>query len=447
MPTRKPHRQSRPPQSPRSANRTLHKTQPRQGQVNGGRQLKLPRPLKARPSRPERTPPRPTPTRNRPRLTASSRPLAAKLNAQTQTSQAKVAPQTTSGSQTQTAAGQAADAKDAVKVSPQSSAQQANQAQAANAATQQTSAGTANTTDAGNTGTDATESGAATAGESQPTDQTARTHARGAGDSLTGLAQHNAAQAAADKPTAEVDANLQAQAKLTEHATRAAQVRPAADDATQSNDARMAHATATLAEAGRTHHAAATDGVQQADAATAADRPRPAEQIIESVRQAVRDGQRELTINLNPPELGRVRLKMYAEGGAVTGRIEVENTHTLHEIRQQAELLTERLTADGITFRRLEVHQMGSTNSQTSSYTSAQQDASGQNAFSQGRQGEPSVARDRLMPEPAATAPARSVAAGVQSGAGQPERMDLTTAPPKHRTGGPNPPQYGVERQ
>lgn len=110
--------------------------------------------------------------------------------------------------------------------------------------------------------------------------------------------------------------------------------------------------------------------------------PRPAEQVIENIRQAVQNGQRDLTINLNPPELGRLRIRMYTEGDEIRGRLEVDNPRSFNEIRQQAELLTQRLVEEGIMLRRLDVHLSPSAN-QTTGFSSPQHDGAGQGAWGQ----------------------------------------------------------------
>jgi len=110
--------------------------------------------------------------------------------------------------------------------------------------------------------------------------------------------------------------------------------------------------------------------------------PKPAEQVIENIRQAVQNGQRDVTINLNPPELGRLRIRMYIEGDEIRGRLEVDNPRSFNEIRQQTELLAERLVGEGIMLRRLDVH-LNSSGSQTSSFAAPQQDSANQGEWGQ----------------------------------------------------------------
>jgi len=124
--------------------------------------------------------------------------------------------------------------------------------------------------------------------------------------------------------------------------------------------------------------AAATPVGEQASV----DMARPAEQIIENIRQAIQNGQRDLTINLNPPELGRVRMRMYTEGNEIRGRLEVDNPRSFNEIRQQAELLTQRLVGEGIMLRRLDVH-LSSAANQTTGFSSPQHDGAGQGEWGQ----------------------------------------------------------------
>lgn len=138
---------------------------------------------------------------------------------------------------------------------------------------------------------------------------------------------------------------------------------------------------------------------------------RPAEQIIENVRQAIQNGQREVTINLNPPELGRVRMRLYTEGDDIRGRLEVDNPRSFHEIRQQAELLTQRLMGEGIPVRRLDVH-LSPTGSQTASFSSPQHDEAGQGAWGQPGDGNGAAGqgRNRQVTEQAGAGPAIAAA-------------------------------------
>jgi flagellar hook-length control protein FliK len=160
---------------------------------------------------------------------------------------------------------------------------------------------------------------------------------------------------------------------------------------------------------------AAPHGTQGAGEQRIAEASRPADQIIENVRQAIAHGQREVTINLNPPELGRVRLRMYSEGNEIHGRLEVDNPRALTEIRHQAELLIQRLAEDGIAIRRFEVHQMSNNSGQTGSFSPQHHDATGQMPWSHARHTPAEQQRDRESADAAGAAGARTAALAGES--------------------------------
>jgi flagellar hook-length control protein FliK len=225
----------------------------------------------------------------------------------------------------------------------------------------------------------------------------ARGH-RATTQSLSGMALQGIVSAVGEKSSAEVDPNLQAQAKLLDRPEQTAKSRSASLlEAARPVEAHATGATSFLAGSQHIDSAAqaASHGTQGAGEQHSAEASRPADQIIENVRQAIANGQREVTINLNPPELGRVRLRMYSEGNEIHGRLEVENPRTLTEIRHQAELLTQRLAEDGIAIRRLEVHQMNNNSGQTGSFSPQHQDAAGQMPWSHTRPAPAEQQRDR----------------------------------------------------
>jgi len=269
-----------------------------------------------------------------------------------------------------------------------------------------------------------------TAGEATQTGQTGPVSQAGqAGghrattESLSVMAQQGVASAVGDNPPAEVNPNLQAQAKLIGRAEQTAKSR--SDSLLESARPVEAGAAGQLNVLAGSQHA---DGAAQAapHVATAAgeqrvaEASRPADQIIESVRQAVAKGQREVTINLNPPELGRVRLTMYSQGNEIHGRLDVDNPRTLTEIRHQAELLTQRLAEDGIAIRRLEVHQMSNSGGQTGGYSPQHQDSAGQMPWSHMRPAPAEQQRDRAAADAPGGAESAATRAAALAGAGEP---------------------------
>jgi len=260
----------------------------------------------------------------------------------------------------------------------------------------------------------------AAAGETAQTEQAgqARGH-RATTQSLSGMARQGVASAVGEKSSAEVDPNLQAQAKPPGRPEQTAKSRSASLlEAARPVEAHATGATSFLAGSQHIDSAAqaAPHGTQGAGEQRSAEASRPADQIIENVRHAVANGQREVTINLNPPELGRVRLRMYTEGNEIHGRLEVDNPRTLTEIRHQAELLIQRLAEDGIAIRRLEVHQMSNNGGQTGSFSPQHQDATGQMPWSHTRHMPVEQQHDR---ESADAAGAAAAGAAALAGTGE----------------------------
>ena len=79
------------------------------------------------------------------------------------------------------------------------------------------------------------------------------------------------------------------------------------------------------------------------------------DQIARVVRaNAARTG-RQIVVRLNPPELGRVRLTLHADGSDVRGVLKVESPETFAELQREAGALVQRLAESGVQLRRLDV--------------------------------------------------------------------------------------------
>lgn len=92
-----------------------------------------------------------------------------------------------------------------------------------------------------------------------------------------------------------------------------------------------------------------------APARASAAQPAPlTEQITANLSSNVQGNTREITVQLNPPELGRVRIEFQNDGDAVRGVVHVENSRTLSDLSREAPALIERLTEAGIQVRNLE---------------------------------------------------------------------------------------------
>ncbi|MGA2678016.1 MAG: flagellar hook-length control protein FliK [Sedimentisphaerales bacterium] len=98
-------------------------------------------------------------------------------------------------------------------------------------------------------------------------------------------------------------------------------------------------------------HSAATTNNTSAQDTTASLR----EQICMSVQNSVQQGQRQITINLNPPELGRVSIKFTEQSGQLTGSLEVTNSQTRADIQQAMPEMLHSLEQSGISIKRIDV--------------------------------------------------------------------------------------------
>jgi flagellar hook-length control protein FliK len=83
--------------------------------------------------------------------------------------------------------------------------------------------------------------------------------------------------------------------------------------------------------------------------------PSPVNQISDAFQaSAARKGQ-EIVIRLDPPELGRVSVKLRIQGGEVRGVLEVDNPRTLSQLQREAPNLLTRLTDAGVEMKRMEL--------------------------------------------------------------------------------------------
>jgi flagellar hook-length control protein FliK len=79
------------------------------------------------------------------------------------------------------------------------------------------------------------------------------------------------------------------------------------------------------------------------------------EQIQGSINSSLRQGDQQITIRLNPPELGKVSIKFQEQGDQITGLLEVDKIQTRYEIQQALPQIVRNLADSGIQIKRLEV--------------------------------------------------------------------------------------------
>jgi len=81
------------------------------------------------------------------------------------------------------------------------------------------------------------------------------------------------------------------------------------------------------------------------------------EQILESINSSSSQqaGTQQITIRLNPPELGKVFIKFEEQENQITGLLEVSKAQTRYEVEQALPQIIQSLADSGIQVRRLEV--------------------------------------------------------------------------------------------
>ena len=79
------------------------------------------------------------------------------------------------------------------------------------------------------------------------------------------------------------------------------------------------------------------------------------EQIRESVKSSLSQGDQQITIRLNPPELGKVFIKFQQHDGSITGILEVSRQQTRYEVEQALPEVIRNLADSGIGITKLEV--------------------------------------------------------------------------------------------
>jgi flagellar hook-length control protein FliK len=80
-------------------------------------------------------------------------------------------------------------------------------------------------------------------------------------------------------------------------------------------------------------------------------------QVIESIQSSFSQEQRnqQITIQLNPPELGKVSIKFQEQDNQITGLLEVSKTQTRIEVEQAIPEIIRNLQDSGIQIKRLDV--------------------------------------------------------------------------------------------
>ena len=79
------------------------------------------------------------------------------------------------------------------------------------------------------------------------------------------------------------------------------------------------------------------------------------EQIMESIRGSLQQGDKYITIRLHPPELGKVVIRFQQQEDQITGFLEASKAQTRYEIEQALPRIIQTLRDSGVQINRLEV--------------------------------------------------------------------------------------------
>jgi flagellar hook-length control protein FliK len=79
------------------------------------------------------------------------------------------------------------------------------------------------------------------------------------------------------------------------------------------------------------------------------------EQILQSIHGSLSGSDRQISIRLNPPELGKVFIKFQEHDAQITGLLEVGRTQTRYQIEQALPQIIRDLQDSGVQIKRLEV--------------------------------------------------------------------------------------------
>ncbi|MHC4131136.1 MAG: flagellar hook-length control protein FliK [Planctomycetota bacterium] len=80
------------------------------------------------------------------------------------------------------------------------------------------------------------------------------------------------------------------------------------------------------------------------------------QQIQESIQSSFSNEQQQITINLQPPELGKVTIKFEQQGDDITGQLEVTKAETKTQIAEQLPEIIRNLADAGIQIKRIDVN-------------------------------------------------------------------------------------------
>ena len=125
------------------------------------------------------------------------------------------------------------------------------------------------------------------------------------------------------------------------------------DSAVSITDVTTTQPTNTAAT--RTQAVSAASSVSPASASASDMKASPAEQIIETIKASSITPDREISMVLNPGELGKVRITFQQSEGEISGILEVEKAETRSEIEKALPQIIATLQDGGVQIKRVDV--------------------------------------------------------------------------------------------
>ena len=146
--------------------------------------------------------------------------------------------------------------------------------------------------------------------------------------------------------------------------------------------------TQTAQPAATIADAAPTAGPAMSPMEQALETPQAGDQIVQAMRARTLANGDEITVRLDPPELGRVKISIQSDADGIRGVVQAENARTLSELQRETPSLVQRLAESGVDIRRVEFQLADSSSSATSGQSDPSAQQSGQNGqFGPGGQG------------------------------------------------------------
>jgi flagellar hook-length control protein FliK len=89
------------------------------------------------------------------------------------------------------------------------------------------------------------------------------------------------------------------------------------------------------------------------------------EKLQATIANSVKEGQNQVTVRLDPPELGKVTIQLRQEDGQITGSLEFSKAETKSQVQQLLPQVINNLQNSGIAVKKLDVIQTSVDNSNT----------------------------------------------------------------------------------